>query len=80
MKCNCISEIETKMADHFRAKAGETTTAKLKNIAWSLGLDVSTDINIPFYIKGTEKGFTSAKGKEVIFVATYCPFCGVKTK
>lgn len=80
MNCNCVGEMEKKMAEYMKPKAGENTTASCTAVGFALGSSLALTINIPFRVKGRNKGYTSEKGKEVIFVAAYCPFCGVSTK
>ena len=80
MNCDCINEYEKKMAEHFAEQAGEGCEAKLQNTAWILNpKSVRTMMNMVFRIKGSNKGFTSQRGKEVTLVCAYCPFCGKKT-
>jgi hypothetical protein len=31
----------------------------------------------PFFVKADKPGFRSAKGKEISFFASFCPFCGL---
>lgn len=82
MNCNCISDLEKRLADHFRPKAGQnvtaTCTASGMQITQDLGL--RSTLNTEFCIKGSGKGFASAKGKLVPVVASYCPFCARETR
>ncbi len=83
MNCDCVKRIETELAEapFITAKAG----AYIKVECLATGLQVTKDLglrstlNIPFRIRGTGKGFTSAKGKEMPCVASFCPFCGRTT-
>lgn len=80
MNCDCISKMEKTIAEHMKSTAGEGASATCMSTGFGMmdsGLELI--INIPFRIKGSNKGFTSEKGKTVNFCATYCPFCGVKT-
>ena len=80
MNCDCISKTEKMMAEHMKTAAGDGVTATCMSTGFGIrdsGLELI--INIPFRIKGSNKGFTSEKGKTVNFCATYCPFCGVRT-
>lgn len=83
MNCDCVKRIETSMASapFIVAKAGDHITVECQ----ATGIAMTDDngmrgvINIPFRIRGTGKGFTSAKGKEMPCVASHCPFCGRAT-
>lgn len=80
MNCDCIKEIQEKMTEYMRPKAGDNATAKIQGMAMSLvdgGLRYA--LTIPFRIKGIKKGYTSEKGKEISCNASYCPFCGRTT-
>ena len=82
MNCDCIKDIEQKMAEFMRPKAGDDATAKVKNTALCVSNDLSKmflTLQIPFAIKGSKKGFTSEKGKEMGCNASNCPFCGRTT-
>lgn len=82
--CNCITDIEKKMADFVRPRAGDDATAKMQNTVFYMdgnrkvgevgGLEMA--LQIPFRIKGSKKGYTSEKGKEIGCNVAYCPFCG----
>ena len=83
MNCNCVKSTETKLAKapFIVEKAG----ADIKVECMATGFQMTEDMNlrstisIPFKITGTGKGFSSAKGKTMPFVADYCPFCGRTT-
>lgn len=81
MNCDCVKRIETNMASapFIVAKAGDHITVECQATGFAMTDDNSmrSVINIPFRIRGTGKGFTSAKGKEMPCVASHCPFCGL---
>lgn len=81
MNCDCVSKFEKELAEapFVVAKAGQNVTAECmaKGMRLTPEMDLITTINIPFRIRGTGKGFTSAKGKEMPFIAKFCPFCGM---
>lgn len=81
MNCDCIKDIEAKMAAFMRAKAGDDATAKVMNFALCVSDDmhIYQSLQIPFRIKGSKKGFISEKGKEMGCSASHCPFCGRTT-
>jgi hypothetical protein len=80
MNCGCIKRLEGEIAQapFVKAKAGEniTVTCAATGFQMTDDMDLKLVINIPFRIRGTGKGFTSEKGKEMPVVASYCPFCG----
>lgn len=80
MQCDCLKRVSEKLVDHFKAEAGDDAEAQFKHIAWDLSNGCDTVINLPFTVKGSKKGFTSAKGKEIMMRASFCHFCGVSTK
>lgn len=87
MKCDCINDIEGKLADFMRAKAGDNCTAKVQNTVFYIDgsstvgkARMETTLQIPFRVKGSAKGFTSKKGKEIGCNVSYCPFCGRSAK
>jgi|GEM_PF-2553212 len=82
MKCECVKDIETRIAAHMRPQAGDDAKAvcQATGIVINAEMDLVGVLNIPFKITGSKKGFTSAKGKEMPCTANYCPFCGRSTK
>lgn len=81
MNCNCVSNMEKKMAEYHKPLAGEN--AKAVCVATAFGLTdkgMHLAIVLPFRVEGDKKGFNSAKGKIVNMHASFCPFCGVSTK
>ena len=81
MNCDCIKDIETKMAAFMASKAGADATAKVVNTVFFLDDEIGLGmaLQIPFCIKGSKKGYTSEKGKEIGCNASHCPFCGRTT-
>ena len=82
MNCNCVKEVEAKIttAPFITAKAGDNVTAECQATGLQFtDTGIRNVINIPFRIRGTGKGFSSAKGKEMPCTASYCPFCGRTT-
>jgi hypothetical protein len=83
MNCECIKRIEGELAEvpFVKEKAGENIKVTCAATGFQLTDDMGLKlvINIPFRIRGTGKGFTSEKGKEMPVVASYCPFCGKST-
>ena len=83
MNCDCVKTIETKLASapFIVAKAGSDIKAECQATGFAMTDDmgIRSVINIPFRIRGTGKGFASAKGKEMPCVASHCPFCGLTT-
>lgn len=83
MNCDCIAKLEKDLAvaPFITAKAGQNVTVECMAKGMRLTEDMSlvATLNIPFRIRGTGRGFTSAKGKEMPFVAKFCPVCGKST-
>lgn len=82
MNCDCIKDIEGKMADFMKPKAGADATAKVMNTALCVTKDLGhmyLALQIPFRIKGSKKPYASEKGKEMGCNASNCPFCGRTT-
>lgn len=83
MNCNCVKEVEAKIAaaPFVTAKAGDNVKAECQATGLQLtDTGLRSVINIPFRIRGTGKGYNSAKGKELPCTASFCPFCGLTTK
>lgn len=80
MNCDCIKEFETAIGNHMKPLAGDDATAKIQGTALNLvGNGLRYVLTIPFRVKGSKKGYTSEKGKEMPCNANYCPFCGRTT-
>lgn len=80
MNCDCIKNVEKNIAEHMKPKAGDDASAKAANVAIMFGDDLSLVLQIPFRVRGSKKGYTSEKGKEVGCNVSYCPFCGRSAK
>lgn len=83
MNCNCVKNIEEKLAKapFIVAKAGSNIRVECQARGMTLTEDMNlrATITIPFAVRGTGKGYTSAKGKMVPCIASFCPFCGKAT-
>lgn len=75
MNCNCISEIENKLAKRYSEELGADATADCQSAGFAMG-DSSVRVihKTEFKIVAQAKGF--ARGKLVPVLASYCPFCG----
>ena len=81
MKCDCLKVVSGKLAEHMKSKAGNDAEAVAKNTALMLTPEsLESVLQIPFRIKGSKKGFTRERGKEMGVNASYCPFCARSTK
>lgn len=80
MNCTCIATVESNIADAIRPKAGDDASAKAANLALIFGDSLECVLQIPFRVKGSKKGYTSEKGKEIGCNVSYCPFCGRSAK
>jgi hypothetical protein len=82
MNCDCLKDLETRLARHMEQQAGADVTARVMNTALAIPDDgpVYAVLNIPFRVKGSKKGYTSEKGKEIIVAANCCPFCARSAK
>jgi hypothetical protein len=80
MNCNCVKRTETNLAaaPFIVEKAGTGITVECMATGFQMtdDMDLISTINVPFRIRGTGKGFSSANGKTMPFVASFCPFCG----
>ena len=83
MNCDCVKTIEKNLASSpfIVTKAGSNIQVECQTTGFAMTDDMGllSTINIPFRIRGTGKGFTSAKGKEMPCVASHCPFFGRTT-
>jgi hypothetical protein len=87
MKCDCIKDIESRLADFMRPKAGDNCTAKAQGTVFYVDGSspvgqsrMESTLQIPFRVKGSAKGYTSERGKEIGCNVNYCPFCGRNAK
>jgi hypothetical protein len=80
MNCNCISETAKRVAELMREKAGVDAEATCLGQGIVFASPSYSILSIPFRVRGSKKGFTSEKGKEVTVAASYCPFCGEKCR
>jgi hypothetical protein len=81
MNCDCVTGLEASVANHMRPQAGDDAKAACTLTALCFGTSrVTTDLLIPFRIRGSKKGYTSDKGKETSVRASHCPFCGRATE
>lgn len=80
MNCDCVKRVETKLttapAIAERAGADITAVCQASAIIFTDDMSLHGAISIPFRIRGTGKGYSSAKGKDMPVTATFCPFCG----
>lgn len=75
MNCNCISEIEIKMAKRYSEELGVEAFADCQSAGFAMGNNFVRLIHkTEFKIIAQAKGFM--RGKLVPVVASYCPFCG----
>lgn len=80
MNCNCLTDLQADLADHMKPQAGDDAKATCTLTALCFGTSrVTTDLLIPFRVRGSKKGYTSEKGKEHSVRAGHCPFCGRTT-
>ena len=80
MKCDCMKDMEVRLAEHFKGVAGEGTTATCKARAICFGKEVTEDLKIDFTIRGPNRKFKTIKGYDTFVVANYCPFCGKQAR
>ncbi len=75
MNCNCIGEIEKKLAKRYSAELETDATADCQSAGFAMGEEgVRVIHKTEFKIVAQAKGF--ARGKLVPVLASYCPFCG----
>lgn len=79
MKCNCIGDIEKKLAEKYAAELGVEPKVECQSIGFTLVDNAFDTIHFTNYkITAPAKGFT--KGKMMPVHANYCPFCGKSVK
>lgn len=79
MNCNCLSEMEEKVAAKFTADLGARAEASCQAVAF--GLNDSGMVlwhKTEFKVTADAKGFK--RGKLIPVMASFCPFCGKSTK
>lgn len=75
MNCNCISEIEIKLAKRYSEELGVDASVDCQSAGFEIGNNSVRVIHkTEFKIIAQAKGFM--RGKLVPGVASYCPFCG----
>jgi len=75
MNCNCISEIEKKLAKRYTEELSADATADCQASGFAMGDGTVRVIHkTEFKIVAQAKGFT--RGKMIPVIASYCPFCG----
>ena len=76
MSCDCISDIEKRLADKFSADIGVDASARCESVGFLLSGGIVHYTN--FKITAQAKGY--ARGKVVPVHSNYCPFCGKSMK
>ncbi|MFJ2989986.1 hypothetical protein ACIPF8_19135 [Collimonas sp. NPDC087041] len=76
--CNCLDETSKALIEHYKPVAGDDVQVECLGKAIVFGESVESKLFIPFRIKGSKKGFSSAKGTVTNMFFSYCPFCGEK--
>lgn len=75
MNCNCVKELEQKMAKHYREQLGVPAEAKCQNVTFMLTENsMVSRLGNAFKVTAQSKGFI--KGKTIQVTGSYCPFCG----
>jgi hypothetical protein len=75
MKCDCLTDIEKKLAAKYTDELGVEVKVDCQNMAFSIvNLSFDTTHFTNYKITAPVKGFT--KGKIMPVHANYCPFCG----
>lgn len=78
MNCNCISEIETKLATRYGEELGADATADCQSAGFSTsGNSMRVIHKTEFKIVAQARGFT--RGKLIPVISSCCPFCGKST-
>lgn len=78
MNCNCISEIEIKLAKRYSEEFGADASADCQSAGFSMSSNSIRVIHkTEFKIVAQAKGFM--RGKLIPVISSYCPFCGKST-
>ncbi|MEM5325213.1 hypothetical protein VSR34_01195 [Paraburkholderia sp. JHI2823] len=79
MNCNCLNEMEDKVAAKFSADLGVPVEAQCQAVAFGMSdSGVTLWHKTEFKITAPTKGY--ARGKLVPVMASFCPFCGKSAK
>jgi hypothetical protein len=78
MNCNCINELEKKLADKYSSELGTPANVECKAAGFTFGKSLQVVHKSEFKITANAAGFK--KGKSIPMVASFCPFCGTSTK
>jgi len=74
MNCNCITDVNAQLTEHYTASLATTATAKLQQVAYVMGPKMDDMLFIDVKITSEAKGYK--KGKNVHMFVSFCPFCG----
>lgn len=75
MNCNCIKELEQKLAKHYSEQLGVAAQVECQDVALILnGNSMVSRLKNAFQVTAQSKGFI--KGKTIPVTGSYCPFCG----
>lgn len=75
MNCNCIKELEQKLAKHYGEQLGVSAQVECQDVALILtGNRMVSRLKNAFQVTAQSKGFI--KGKTIPVTGSYCPFCG----
>lgn len=79
MNCNCLTEMEEKVAAKFSAELVAPMEVHCQAVAYGLS-DAGVRLwhKTEFKVTGSAKGY--ARGKLVPVMASFCPFCGKSAK
>jgi len=82
MNCNCISEMEAKIREHFQPQVKATIQrVECGNTAFVLsGNSMDLSLYIPFRIRADAPGYRTKSGKEIPMHVSFCPFCGNRAR
>ena len=79
MNCNCLNEMEDKVANKFADDLGVPVEASCQAVAFGLSENgMVLWHKTEFKVTADAKGFK--RGKLVPVMASFCPFCGKSTK